>query len=165
LLLSQSVGEDRKSLLREATAATTPPERLEELAASSDPEVAQRALGQLVRTRVREHLHGALKDPSDPHAQAVGVFALMVELLNAMPGRIAAFSASEVDDLFASVFGTGEEEHAKLYSTALRSLLDGVLASRGPKVEEIARGLASSWAFSLLDLMDAAQAVPARAPK
>ena len=144
-----------QATLREVRAKGTTPERLEELARSSDDAVAEAAVGRIVRERLDGLLREALNDPSDPREQAASVMTVMVALLESIPGRMAAFSTEQIDRLFASVFDT--RRGVAPVRVAFRSLLDGLLESRGSVVAEVARGLAPGWDGSLLDLLDAAE--------
>lgn len=141
---------DKSELLAEASDRATTDERLSELAGHDDPEVAVRALGRLMKGATAEFapVIAAANDQSSVVAVA---FALLAEGLRHIPGRVALMAPERIT---AALAWAGFEDEGRLVPT----LLNAILASRGPLVEETARGMASDWDLSLIELLDGAEA-------
>lgn len=137
-----------KDLLREVKAPGTSSERLAELAGSTDAEVARAAAARLTKAHVAEAL-AALSSGTAPEAVAL---TLLTQAVKTMPGRVAAFSAEQLDEL---VFLMATDEEAALLGAATRAVIDIVVSAHGPEVKKIAIELAPTWHGTLDELMEA----------
>jgi hypothetical protein len=142
-----SVEPESPSLVAEANAPDTSASRLLELTTCEDREVSVAALGRLIRMRWAEDVLPVAAKATDPDAQVAVALGLVLEALRLLPGRVIAMDSERIS---AAMFSAGWAQYDQFFI----SLLDGMIASRGDKFEELARGMADSWTGTLGELLD-----------
>lgn len=143
-----------KSALQEVRTPEASHDRLRELAASEDPEVARVASKRIIRQHIEQGL-ADLVNGSSPESVAL---TLLIEAVKLLPGEVAAFGTGQLDEFLGTLWD--DDETRDLISAGIRGLLVALLRARGAGAEEIARGLAYGWGGgSIVDLIETSDSV------